>query len=520
MHAATLRAGSRGSLRQRIVFLAVLTCLLLLAAATGFVYLIRNSQSSVLGNTETHLFALGQSLAQDYASRTRYELQQGERPALQSPEDDGPDEILSLMTAVVLRREPGVEGGFYSTRGGNLLGYAFPTHEGPGPRPKKDIPGRERPAIENLARKAASTGQVQSLRFSGPRDVVLLTAVPVRINGQILGSTWMMQRLPGVNSGRNLQLLFGSVGFALAAFSCALVAFLITTRVQAGVTAVLSRLTQLQEDLSSRRVTEEQLVEFEQVLTGVDQLSLALEDKIRSERALESRLRHGERLSSLGLFAAGIAHELRNPLATIRLRTQMSQRADELSAVDRNSAVVLTEIARLDAMIERLLYFSRPIQLDAKPTNLHELCQEILEAWAPRFADTSIHATCAGDRECSCMADPGKLRQVIENLLQNAVESLSEVDDRERTVTVRSIESEAFAEIRVEDNGPGVAPGIQGKVLDPFFTTKERGTGLGLSIAYEIVKAHDGDLTLGAMPGGGAVAVVRLPKPAEKGSSE
>jgi hypothetical protein len=151
------------SVRARILLLAVLTCLLLGAAAFGVVLLLHNSESSVISDSERHLTALSQSLAHDYTNQATYELQQGRQPALAMPKDPGSDQILALMTTVVLGREVGVEGGFYSPASDDLFGYAFPTHEGPGI--KKDIPGNERPSITDVARKAVQRNQTQTLRF-------------------------------------------------------------------------------------------------------------------------------------------------------------------------------------------------------------------------------------------------------------------------------------------------------------------------------------------------------------------
>lgn len=126
------------------------------------------------------------------------------------------------------------------------------------------------------------------------------------------------------------------------------------------------------------------LEEFDRVLYGVDTLAASLQQKIEKERVLEAEMRHKERLSALGQFAAGIAHELRNPLATIRLRTQMSQRSSESEGVGRNSSVILEEIDRLDTIIGRLLYFSRPIHLQLQPISLTEFCSVTTQTWINR----------------------------------------------------------------------------------------------------------------------------------------
>src|SRR6266567_2559789 len=422
------------SVKARIVLLAVLTCLCLGAATVALVLLLRNSETAAVSESQNHLAALAQGLAADYASHAGYELSQGHEPALAMPGDAGSDQILSLMTTVVLRRETGIEGGFYSHSGDGLLGYAFPTHEGPGV--KKDIPATETPTILNLAQKAVATNQTQSLRYSGARDTIVFAAAPVRVNGTAIGSTWTMQRMPGINAGRRIQALLGSVAFAGAGLGCALLAFLIATRVQSGVGAVIGRLDGLQRDLAEPRSVRPQLAEFEKVLAGVDALSRSLQEKIARERELENQLRHQERLSALGQFAARIAHELRNPLATMRLRTQMTQRTNSDPATQKNAAVVLEEITRLDAMIERLLYFSRPFQLAMQPADLGALCDSVLQSWSERLHNAGVEAERVGHEHLECPMDGQKIRQVLENLVSNSVEAFQASASRPRRLTI------------------------------------------------------------------------------------
>lgn len=476
----------------------------------GLFLLLRNSEASIITNSERHLTALAQTLALDYVNHARYDLAQRQQPALTIPIDPGSNQILSLMTTVALRHEIGIEGGFYSRNNNGLLGYAFPTHEGPGV--KKDIPVAETPTIVDLARKAIETHQAQTQRFSGARDVVVFAAAPIFVNKTAVGSTWMMQRMPGVNSGRSLKVLLGTVAFAVAAFACAFFAFLISARLQAGVGAVIGRLGDLRHDLSHPRSAQEQLTEFENILSGIDVLSTTLSEKILRERELENKLRHQERLSALGQFAAGIAHELRNPLATMRLRTQMIERLSSDPAIHKSLNVVSEEIVRLDAMIERLLYFSRPIKLNLQRANLVEFCAVIVEFWSIRTSEAGIAMSFdLKEQLVECDIDRVRFRQVLDNLIANAVEAIHAQPSPPGAITVRVVAEGQFALIEVEDNGPGLNKEEQANALNPFFTTKASGTGLGLSIAYEIVKAHEGDLWLENRAEGGARAVVRFP---------
>ena len=535
------------SLRSRILLLAVLTFLFLAGAAFSFFAYLRSSQTAILAAAERHLIVVASGLSRSYTDRSESTLslsslrqlgtQDPPRPdpsALRAPEGPLPapqapphppsrlergmaSDPLTLLTMRALRQEPGIEGGFYAAGSNELGGYAFPTHEGPGP--SKEMPQRERPTIEALVRSAVAAGGTKTTRFEGPHDAVLFVAVPVRekagsASPELSGAVWLMQRMPGVTGGRSRQLLWGSLGFGAAALITALLTFFVTGEVRNGVNTVLARLSELESGLFVKRApspSESNLEEFNLVLRGIDTLASSLQEKIQNERTLEAEMRHKERLSALGQFAAGIAHELRNPLATIRLRTQMSERTQDLEGVGRNSQVILEEIDRLDSIIGRLLYFARPIHLNLELVALDELCSTTADTWRQREAahGVEIHCEAASGALFSC--DRSRILQVLDNLVENAVHSASAAVSGQ--VTIATSLNEAFAQIEVRDNGPGLDAETLSRALDPFFTTKDSGTGLGLSISFEIVQAHDGELSLSNQHDGGAIASVRIPRP-------
>jgi signal transduction histidine kinase len=499
---------SAASLRSRISLLAVLTCILLAGAAAAFLILQRHSESSTLASAEGHLGTLARTLAQDSVGRSAWEQHHGASPAIQAPQAEGSSQLLALMTSSVLQHEPGIEGGFYATAEDDLLGYAFPTHPGPGT--KTDIPAHERPAITNLARRAAQSGQVETLRFTSARDATVFAAYPIVVNGQCLGAAWMMQRMPGLNAGTNARLLGGMIAVALGALACAIIAFLVVREVQSAVFAIAGYLGGLGGDLSIPRPQPLKLAEFESVLNEIDRLAATLRDKKENERQLEAKLRHQDRLSSLGQFAAGIAHEIRNPLATIRLRIQMSQRSIADAGLERNSEIALEEIARLDTMIERLLYFSRPIRLERDRVDLNELCRGVMESHSAAAETHRIAMECAASSPAFAMADRNQIRQVLDNMMTNAIDAVAEAEGT-RWIRCSASASEKEVKIRIEDSGPGFAPEVAAHAFDPFYTTKAKGTGLGLSIAWEILRAHDGQLVVGNRAGGGAVVTMYLP---------
>ena len=529
------------SLRSRILLLAVLTFLFLLTAAISLFAFLRNRHAETLSLTEHHLVSVASNLARNYADRRSADdslltMEPGPPPPPPPvgapppppppPQRGGPPspkpDLLKQITAETLQREGGIEGGFYAARADTLVGYAFPTHEGPGV--EKGMPERERPTIENLAREAVAANAIRTFRFEGPHDAVLFVAVPIheqssgtRTNGptqEVTGAAWLMERLPGIEGGKSRRLLFGSIGFGMAALMTALLAVFVTTEIRSGVNIVLQRLGSMEGGLPA--VTQQTagrppLEEFDRVLHGIDSLALALREKIENERTLESQVRHNERLSALGQFAAGIAHELRNPLGTIRMRTQMWQRSTDPEAAKRSSAVILEEIDRLDSIISRLLYFARPIQLQRQAVLLDDLCATTASTWAEKEAAKGVQIACKASSHSVVTADRGRLIQVLDNLLENAVHSASHSATQGGAVTISTARENDFARIDIMDNGRGFTPAALGHAMDPFYTTKDNGTGLGLSISFEIVQAHGGELLLANREDGGAIASLRLP---------
>ncbi len=528
------------SLRSRILLLVVLTFLFLSAAAISLFTFLRNHHAETLSLTEHHLISVASNLAQNYADHRTADnslltIEPGPpppppppagappppRPSAQREGPPGPKpDLLKEITAETLQREDGIEGGFYAARADVLVGYAFPTHEGPGA--EKAMPERERPTIENLAREAVAANSIRTFRFEGPHDAVLFVAVPIheRTSGtsgpteEATGAAWLMERLPGIEGGQSRQLLFGSIGFGMAALMTALLAVFVTTEIRSGVNIVLERLGSMEGGLPA--VTHQMagrppLEEFDRVLHGIDSLALALQEKIENERTLESQVRHNERLSALGQFAAGIAHELRNPLGTIRMRTQMWQRATDPEAAKRSSVVILEEIDRLDTIISRLLYFARPIQLQLQAVSLDDLCAATASTWAEKEAAQGVHIICKASSHSVVTADRGRLIQVLDNLMENAVHSASGSSPQGGGVTISTTRENDFARIDIMDDGRGFTPAALRHAMDPFYTTKDNGTGLGLSISFEIMQAHGGELVLANSEDGGAIASLRLP---------
>jgi hypothetical protein len=497
------------SLRGRILLLTLLVCVLLASALTGFLLLLRQTQSALITDSASNLLGVVNTFANDYLHVVR--SQPGnELSTLNRPPGPDTDAGLSLFTIHALRRDPGIEGGFYFSSTDSLEGYAFPTSDGPGP--KRDIPPRERPTILSVARQAVATGKPAAFIFRGQQDVILFQAVPLAQNGSAFGSVWAMHRLHDANRGRYIQALLGVSGLALAAIACVGIAFWITRSVQSDVSTIQHRLEDLERDLREPRRGEASATELETILRGIDKLGISLQQKISEERQLVEQLHHRERLAALGQVAAGVAHELRNPLATIRLRAQMSLRSKDAEQVDRSAKLILEEIDRLSSVLDRLLYFAKPIRLQLQRFDPGQMCRDLLGTLQPEADRSSIALSYDESPPGMMSGDPWKLRQVLENLVRNAMESFDGIDFAPKQIVLSAQASLDQVALRVQDNGPGLPQEARAHLFDPFFTTKARGTGLGLSIAKEIVRAHQGSLELKANPGGGTLAEVNLPR--------
>ncbi len=228
-------------------------------------------------------------------------------------------------------------------------------------------------------------------------------------------------------------------------------------------------------------------------------------------RAMEEAVQRAKRLADLGELAAGLAHEVRNPLASISGCVELLRGAQGLSEEDaRILGIVLRETARLDGLLTRFLEFSRPTPPARRAADLAAVAGETLDMFGadPAAAGVALERALA---PTPASFDPDQLRQVVLNLLSNAAQALREAGRPGRIRVSCEPDGDGGAVLAVEDDGPGIPPEAAGRIFTPFFTTKAKGTGLGLAVVQRIVDAHGGSVSLQSAPGDGARFVVRLP---------
>jgi len=230
-------------------------------------------------------------------------------------------------------------------------------------------------------------------------------------------------------------------------------------------------------------------------------------------RAMEDRVARSERLADLGQLSAGLAHELRNPLASMMGSVELLGAA-ALGEDDRRLLeIVQREGGRLAHLLTEFLAFARPSPARREAVDLASIAAETLEAFShdPAAAGLKLEREL---RPAPVRCDPDQLRQVLWNLLVNAAQALSNGGPGQPSGTIRLAclpGASGGARLTVADDGPGMVPEVRARLFTPFFTTKPGGTGLGLATVHRVLEAHGGGVTVESEPGQGTRFTIHLP---------
>ena len=238
---------------------------------------------------------------------------------------------------------------------------------------------------------------------------------------------------------------------------------------------------------------------------------VVVDDRSREER-LRVAVEQAERFAVLGRLAAGLAHEIRNPLGAISGCVELVRETAALSPEERNLLVTAgRDVGRLNQLVTDMLQFARPRPPELMPTDLAALAREVVTmARTSDGPESNVELKVGGDASVVTMADGNQVRQVLWNLVRNAAQA----SRRGAAVEVEVWGAEADAEIAVLDRGPGVAPELRERLFDAFYSATARGTGLGLAMVKRIADAHGGRVEVRDREGGGSVFSVVIPRDA------
>lgn len=383
------------------------------------------------------------------------------------------------------------------------------------------------------ARKVIRTGiPVQIERQIGEEQVFSII-LPLRTNGKTIGAVEIAQPISFIRvhiDRARKHIVLTAVLLFLTIF---LVVLLVTRHSLArpieellGGARALGR-----GDLNYRVIVPQNggeiaklATEFNRMADHLSEQRSALVREAEERLALERRLRHSERLASVGRLAAGVAHEMGAPLQVIdgRAKQLINQPDASPESRQRNLNIIRHQAERITNIVRQLLTLARPYNLRTREMNLSDLLtgiSDVLETTATR-ADVGIKVDIPEDLTAS--GDPELLNQVFTNICLNAIQAMPGGGEIEVIGRRENAGGTRFAVVSIRDTGPGIPEEHISQIFDPFFTTKDvgSGTGLGLAVSNRIVEEHGGMIKAGNMEAGGACFDVYLPVEAGAASRE
>ena len=470
------------SLRAQLIFFWTLLLGVCVALAVVMVTLYRSSAGAQLAAGKT---AAEQSCS---AIATRYAKSLPD-PAPAQPQID----LLQVLLQLVLLESPQVEGGIWHAKNG-LIAYAYPTYEGSGV--KRDIPSAETPLIVEMAHVAARMQQPQTNVVRGTQQALIVASCPLTSPDRNLAAWTMTRTYAGALAAQN-SLRTGLGVLMAMVLASGLWLGLILMRGLRHIQRLETRLAQAEDDAVP--VLERTGVrELDRIVDGFNRYRLRFEEARAHLREAASQRNRDQRLAALGRMTAGIAHEIRNPIAAMRLKAENALAAAPERQADALHTIV-GQIDRLEDLVRSLLALVQPVMLAPVAVDLDDWLGQ-REAAVQDKADARdvdlLRKPLPDGMPAGAVFDPVHLARAIDNLLDNAVRHAA----RRGQVVLSALRSpEGALLIRVDDDGAGVPKAMYGQLFEPFATGRADGTGLGLALAREVALAHGGDLRHGAL---------------------
>ena len=227
-------------------------------------------------------------------------------------------------------------------------------------------------------------------------------------------------------------------------------------------------------------------------------------------KSLKKIVARSQRLASVGRLAAGVAHEIRNPLSSIKgFATYFKERYHNFSEDKQTAEIMIQEVDRLNRVVSQLLEFAKPVKVSAQPVDIRKLLEDSLKLIEKQIQEKNIKIETDFSVEVEkAFIDSDKINQVLLNLYLNAIDAMK--DGGTIAVLLRKHEWKKGIEIVIQDTGSGIDEKDLPNIFDPYFTTKSTGTGIGLAIVHNIIEAHNGEIKVESPPGKGTKFIVYL----------
>ncbi len=400
------------------------------------------------------------------------ELMQSARAAAsirKTPFSENSDGELRRLSYEVLRSYPDIEGGFLWNE--EVVGHSFPTYTEPGSALRQ--PPLEHQEVLSALTESRASGRVASRVLQDGKDLVLVS-VSANPAGEL--SAWSLRRIISFSDSSELNkrlLLVAVMGISLVAIGAVL---RLSFNLQRGFGMIQAGLERLRTDVHYR--LPDQNHELRTIVQAVNTMA-------DSRQKLETDLRREDRLRVMGRVVAGIAHEIRNPLNSIRLSIRLlAKRLQGQAPAGEIITLITSEIDRLDSLLKSLLIFGadEPEKLRRQP--LQPVLERTLALVKPHAEEHGVKIQVTAPGECQALVDGNYLQQALMNLLLNAIDASGQNGE----VGLSLSPADAHVEISVEDSGPGLTLEQQERIFEAFYTTKAGGTGLGLAVTKTLLE--------------------------------
>lgn len=405
---------------------------------------------------------------------------------------------LSRTTAAGLHRFEDVSGGFCAA-GSALKGFVG----------VQSFSADELSQIKSACLESAENSTPVSKKINGGENILNISVFPLEENdfkSESATGVFAAQQTAQTNILADRFNLLTQGFLLISIVVSAVLAFLTLRDWRSGMSKIEAGLNAIAGNLNER-IAEPEISELNRISREINHLAENLETSISRRKQLENDLARNEKLAALGRVASGVAHEVRNPLASMKMKIQLAARhkSDE-AKLEKTFEVLLEEINRLDGLVKKLLEVSRPSKLDFAELNLKNILERRISLLREKAESGNVRIETRLEKDLPIEADGAKLAQVFDNLLLNGLEAMPAGG----ILSVSAVRRNSQVVIEIKDSGAGIPAEIKERLFEPFFTTKDQGTGLGLAISREIIEAHGGRLDA-AENDGGAKFVVELP---------
>lgn len=442
---------------QRLQTWLLITALVaVFVAALLVVDLVRNLRTVVIGDTTKSL------------TNAVAELLQAGNSANTQATAETIEGQLGSKSYEVLASHPDIEGGYVIN--GKVFGHTFPTYTEPGSTLR--VSPLEFQEVRMILQESQQTGRVVTRTIRDGRDMVVVAALAAS-NGI---SAWSLRRLFNFSESNELNQRFLLVAAMAIALGAILFVLRLSFSLQRGFGVLKSGLERLRTDPDYRLPDQEH--ELKTIVLAVNEMA-------ESRQAAERELRREDRLRVMGRVVAGIAHEIRNPLNSLRLTVRvLAKRFQNEPGTGEPISLIIGEIDRLDALLKGLLVFRSDDTEKVRQQPVEPVLSRTIALVRPHATERGVSITLQCDSDFIAWIDADYLQQALMNLLLNAIDASGSHGHVDVTVGRRG----SSLKVRIEDSGPGLTQEQQERVFEAFYTTKSSGTGLGLAVTKTLLE--------------------------------